>query len=89
MISTLIQLYAEYVMEEIIKPKDAITWYPCDKNVPPVDDRGVSEDILLFQETTRYISKGRYYQADVRRFIPNASNWIPTHWAFLNLPEKA
>lgn len=87
MISTLIQLYAEYVMEEIIKPKDAITWYACDKYAPPTAGMGCSEYILLCQITTGYICKGRYYEGDVRRFIPNTSNWIPTHWAFLNLPE--
>jgi hypothetical protein len=89
MISTLIQLHTEHVMEEVIKPKGAITWFPCDEKTPPIEDFGRSEYILLCQQRTGYICKGRYYEGDVRRFIPNTANWVPTHWAFLNLPEKS
>jgi hypothetical protein len=93
MISTLIQLHTEHVMEEVIKPKGSVTWFKCKDGLPPTTNKtelGHYSDHVLISDGIN-VDKKEFVrtvnETPVGWMGSNLIGFVPTHWAFINKPE--
>lgn len=89
MISTLIQLFNEDYME---RNKGTITWFKCEDKLPPKKEQvgnlyGYSPIVLVAKGDWFTFGEYCHIPANGEPFWQLKAKWIPTHWAFINLPE--
>jgi hypothetical protein len=65
-----------------------ITWYEIAKGeLPPLsENEGVSAECLVYHEKFG-VAKGKFWPNTTFYWRHNGGNWLPTHWAFINLPQ--
>lgn len=88
MISTLIKLHNEYVMEQLSKPIGTITWFKCeDQQPPPIesDKFGYSESVIATDK--KRVAAVSYCHGHNGAEKHWDCSFEPTHWAYINLPE--
>lgn len=66
-----------------------ITWFEVAKGeLPPAPEDGqITRNLLLLNEDKDLVTRG-FYQHEIPMWCHVNGNWQPTHWAFINLPEK-
>lgn len=93
MISRETYLHTDLTKEEMIDKKGTITWYKCKDQLPPTSNKtelghysdhvlitdGVSVDKKEFVRTVNETPVGWMGSGII--------GFVPTHWAFINLPE--
>lgn len=95
MISTLIKLFTEHIMEQYSKPRGTITWFRCEDQLPPpkefpiYDGVKYSAEVLLINKLKRIKSTSHAFTREGKSigWILDNPEFNPTHWAFINLPH--
>lgn len=82
MISTLIQLHAEYVMDKLNETKGTITWINISTPPEKLSNSNTSALVLVYDPETK-LANTDFYMHDRKQFFAYKN---ATHWAILNTP---
>lgn len=72
----------------------SITWFKCKNKLPPILREREEDKISTYVLVTDGFELSKtffHYSLDNKPMYwqPNNFSWVPTHWAFINLPEPS